>query len=98
MNFFKMAHQHKYDKNGRQFCCTQEEKINLKADEKLIQEQGDKACCVVDEKTRQRHFKGDGHNHGIDLKRNWTTIVILTTMDTTIQRVVIALSKCFCRP
>ncbi|MBC6489630.1 heavy metal translocating P-type ATPase [Flavihumibacter stibioxidans] len=62
-------HKHTYDAQGKQLCCTQEEKINLKADEKLIQEHGNGACCVVDEKTRQSHFKGDGHNHGIRFKK-----------------------------
>ena len=27
-----MKHQHKYDANGKQLCCTQEEKINHKTD------------------------------------------------------------------
>lgn len=63
-------HRHIFDKEGKQLCCTpQEEKINEKADFKLIQEQGDKACCVVDEKTRDRHFKGDGHYHGVRFKK-----------------------------
>ncbi len=49
-----MAHQHRYDKNGKQLCCTQQEKIYTNAGAKeLIQE---------------RHFQNDGHYHGIRFK------------------------------
>ncbi len=50
-----MAHQHTYDKNGKQLCCTQQEKIYTNAGAKeLVQE---------------RHFKNDGHYHGLRFKK-----------------------------
>lgn len=45
-------HVHKYDKNGKRICCTQEEKINVKAD-KLHKEH----------KNEKGHSHDDGHNH-----------------------------------
>ena len=44
-----MAHQHKYDKNGKQLCCTQQEKIYTNAGAKSLLNEG--------------HTKHDGHNH-----------------------------------
>lgn len=43
-----MAHQHIYDKNGKQICCTQEEKIYVRANAKEL---------------LPGHHTGDGHNH-----------------------------------
>ena len=57
-----MTHQHKYDKNGKQLCCTQEEKINLIADKQLKREHKEVSCCATDEPVI-KHAKGDGHNH-----------------------------------
>lgn len=45
-----MAHQHRYDAQGRQLCCNQTEKVYKEA-EKLL---------------RQEHQHGDGHNHDHD--------------------------------
>ena len=44
-----MQHQHTYDKDGKQLCCTQEEKIYTKAGAKELLKDG--------------HTEGDGHNH-----------------------------------
>ncbi len=44
-----MQHQHIYDKDGKQICCTQEEKIYTKAGAKELLKDG--------------HTEGDGHNH-----------------------------------
>lgn len=56
-----MKHQHIYDANGKQLCCTQEEKIYTKAGAKdLIKEDG---CCSVKKKKQQEHSANDGHNH-----------------------------------
>lgn len=49
-----MEHQHKYDANGKQLCCTLEEKINSKTDK-----QG--GCCTIDFKSE--HSDDDGHDH-----------------------------------
>jgi Cd2+/Zn2+-exporting ATPase len=49
-----MKHQHKYDANGKQLCCTLEEKINSKTDKQT-------GCCTVDYKSE--HSDDDGHDH-----------------------------------
>jgi len=43
-----MNHQHKYDKDGKQLCCTQEEKIYTKAGAKTL---------------LKEHHQHDGHDH-----------------------------------
>ena len=49
-----MKHIHKYDANGKQLCCTLEEKINSKTDKQS-------GCCTVDYKSE--HSDDDGHEH-----------------------------------
>ncbi|HLF52926.1 heavy metal translocating P-type ATPase [Flavobacterium sp.] len=49
-----MVHKHKYDANGKQLCCTLEEKINSKTDKQS-------GCCTVDYKSE--HSDDDGHDH-----------------------------------
>jgi Cd2+/Zn2+-exporting ATPase len=49
-----MAHQHKYDANGKQLCCTLEEKINAKTDKSS-------GCCSLVDKNI--HADDDGHDH-----------------------------------
>jgi len=49
-----MQHQHKYDANGKQICCTLEEKINHKADKQS-------GCCATHEEPK--HADDDGHDH-----------------------------------
>jgi len=44
-----MVHQHKYDKNGKQLCCTQQEKIYANAGAKHLLHEG--------------HTHDDGHDH-----------------------------------
>ena len=44
-----MAHHHKYDKNGKQLCCTQQEKIYTNAGAKHLLKEG--------------HSHDDGHDH-----------------------------------
>ncbi len=63
-----MEHKHIYDKDGKQICCTQEEKINVSADEKLLQEEGKDALPLVSEPVKERHSKNDGHFHGTRFK------------------------------
>ncbi|RKS02976.1 heavy metal translocating P-type ATPase [Flavobacterium sp. 102] len=56
-----MKHQHKYDAQGKQLCCTQEEKIYTKAGAKdLIQ---DDSCCTTKSKKHHEHPEDDGHDH-----------------------------------
>ena len=49
-----MAHQHKYDKNGKQLCCTQQEKIYNNA-----------GANNQDDGHDHNHNEGDGHDHDI---------------------------------
>lgn len=56
-----MTHQHQYDAQGKQLCCTQEEKIYSKAGAKnLIQEDG---CCSTKKYSEEAHSNDDGHDH-----------------------------------
>ncbi|TDD97914.1 heavy metal translocating P-type ATPase [Flavobacterium cellulosilyticum] len=50
-------HHHKYDANGKQLCCTLEEKINRITDNQA-------GCCTVDYKSE--HADDDGHDHSGD--------------------------------
>lgn len=50
-----MEHQHKYDANGKQICCTLEEKIHHKTDKKT-------GCCSTDNEL-ENHSDDDGHDH-----------------------------------
>ncbi|MBL7885890.1 MAG: cadmium-translocating P-type ATPase [Flavobacterium sp.] len=49
-----MKHQHKYDANGKQLCCTLEEKINHKTDKQT-------GCCATHEEPK--HTDDNGHEH-----------------------------------
>ncbi len=49
-----MKHQHKYDKNGKQLCCTLEEKIHHKTDKQT-------GCCPTN--NEHEHSDDDGHDH-----------------------------------
>jgi Cd2+/Zn2+-exporting ATPase len=50
-----MKHQHKYDANGKQLCCTLEEKIHSKTDKQT-------GCCSTHNKQHD-HSDDDGHDH-----------------------------------
>ena len=50
-----MKHQHKYDANGKQLCCTLEEKINRKTDKQT-------GCCSTD-KEPENHSDEESHDH-----------------------------------
>ena len=49
-----MKHHHKYDANGKQLCCTLEEKINKKTDKQT-------GCCSTH--NDNEHSDDDGHDH-----------------------------------
>ncbi len=56
-----MEHKHTYDAQGKQLCCTQEEKIYTKAGAKnLIQDNG---CCSTEKHNHEEHNDDDGHGH-----------------------------------
>jgi Cd2+/Zn2+-exporting ATPase len=50
-----MKHEHKYDANGKQLCCTLEEKINNKTNKQS-------GCCSTHNES-ENHSDDDGHNH-----------------------------------
>jgi Cd2+/Zn2+-exporting ATPase len=58
-----MEHKHIYDKDGKQLCCTQEEKINNIANQQLKNEHKEMGCCATDEPNYDEHTEEDGHNH-----------------------------------
>ena len=58
-----MQHIHKYDAQGKQLCCTQEEKINLIANKQLKKEHKEVGCCEADEPKHSEHSDDDGHDH-----------------------------------
>ncbi|MFN8325743.1 heavy metal translocating P-type ATPase [Flavobacterium sp.] len=66
-----MKHQHKYDAQGKQLCCTQEEKIYTKAGAKdLIQ---DESCCTPKSNKQHEHSGDDGHDHDHSHSANEST-------------------------
>ncbi|RYY75439.1 MAG: cadmium-translocating P-type ATPase [Gammaproteobacteria bacterium] len=62
-----MEHQHQYDSNGKQLCCTQEQKINHCADTAIKKTQKAPACCAADDHDahvdESKHSDDDGHDH-----------------------------------
>ncbi len=58
-----MEHKHIYDKDGKQLCCTQEEKINMVANKQLKKEHKEVGCCAIDEPKHDEHSDDDGHDH-----------------------------------
>lgn len=63
-----MAHKHTYDKNGKQLCCTQEEKINFVVDKQLRKEYKQAGCCATDEPIfnqikAEEYSEEYGHDH-----------------------------------
>lgn len=68
-----MEHQHRYDKDGKQICCTEEEKINFVANKQLRKEDMVVGKAALKNKSSwpeqsadsppHHHEEGDGHNH-----------------------------------
>ena len=63
-----MEHQHVYDAQGKQLCCTQEEKINMAADNLIKHKHANNSCCSTD--SHNDHSDDDGHNHDADSDSN----------------------------
>lgn len=57
-----MKHKHIYDNNGKQLCCTQEERINLIADLQLNNEHEEEGCCTIPKPIFGRINNG-GYSH-----------------------------------
>lgn len=60
-----MEHKHIYDAEGKQLCCTQEEKINLLANIALKREHNEVGCCTTETKPIEEHGDDDGHDHTV---------------------------------
>ena len=60
-----MEHEHIYDKDGKQICCTQEEKINKIADVAIKREHQEAVDSAIDDHDNHEdeHSDDDGHNH-----------------------------------
>ncbi|HOY22635.1 MAG TPA: heavy metal translocating P-type ATPase [Cellvibrio sp.] len=62
-----MEHQHIYDKQGKQICCTEEEKIHQRANTLVKNEIRKDKCCATDSHTehsaQEEHGDDDGHDH-----------------------------------
>lgn len=62
-----MEHQHLYDKDGKQLCCTQEQKINQCAGAAIKNISKASSCCAADDHDKHadenKHSDDDGHDH-----------------------------------
>ena len=62
-----MEHQHIYDKQGKQICCTEEEKIHQRANSLIKNKIRKDKCCATDSHTehsaQEEHGDDDGHDH-----------------------------------
>ena len=60
-----MEHEHIYDKDGKQICCTQEEKINKIADVAIKKEHQEAVDSAIDDHDNHEdeHSDNDEHNH-----------------------------------
>lgn len=56
-----MKHQHKYDAQGKQICCTQEAEIYTKAGTKHPVQDDD--CCSIQKPDHEEQRDDDGHDH-----------------------------------
>lgn len=56
-----MAHKHTYDAQGKQLCCTQEEKVDAKAGAATLITADD--CCSTKKYNHEEHGEDDGHDH-----------------------------------
>ena len=70
-----MGHQHIYDKNGKQICCTEEEKIYKDAGaENLLTT---KSCCATDLEEDHNHDHDHSHEGGSSVKMFLPSIISL---------------------
>ncbi|QQD23779.1 cadmium-translocating P-type ATPase [Venatoribacter cucullus] len=56
-----MNHTHDYDAQGKQLCCTEENKINAQADALIKNKPVKDSCCATDD--HDQHTDDDGHDH-----------------------------------
>lgn len=56
-----MEHQHRYDAQGKQLCCTEEEKINQFANAPIKASVTTSRCCATDD--HDEHADHDDHDH-----------------------------------
>lgn len=64
-----MKHAHSYDAQGKQLCCTEEEKLMLEANSLIKAEKVKDSCCATDDhdshNNHDEHADDDGHDHSI---------------------------------
>src|SRR5690606_14961426 len=63
-----MKHIHNYDAQGKQLCCTEEEKINYQADALIKNKPVKDTCCATDD--HDQHTDDDGHDHAVSSDNN----------------------------
>lgn len=56
-----MKHQHLYDTEGKQLCCTEEQKMDECADALIKNKTKASSCCTTD--NHDEHSDDDGHDH-----------------------------------
>ena len=80
------AHQHKYDNNGKQICCTQQEKIyNNAGASKLLKE----GHTDHDGHYHEEHSEDDGHDHE---NSNQTTLQMFTLPSISLVLLLVAIA------
>lgn len=79
-----MKHQHIFDEDGRQLCCTQEEKINQRAE--------NIECCSTDEESK--HFNDEGKENST-LNNGLIKVFIPAITSTTLLTIAIGIENYF---
>jgi Cd2+/Zn2+-exporting ATPase len=64
-----MNHTHDYDAQGKQLCCTEENKINAQADALIKNKPVKDSCCATDD--HDQHTDDDGHDHASSSDSNF---------------------------
>ena len=64
-----MKHTHDYDAQGKQLCCTEENKINAQADALIKNKPVKDSCCATDD--HDQHTDDDGHDHASSSDSNF---------------------------
>lgn len=84
-----MEHKHKYDKDGKQICCTQTEKVYVKAGAKELlkghsENDGHNHAHTKDDGHNHAHSDDDGHDHsnveGVPFKMFLPSIISLVML------------------
>jgi Zn2+/Cd2+-exporting ATPase len=92
-----MEHEHIYDKDGKQICCTQEEKINKVADKSLKLKAKKESCCDTDDHNdhEEEHSDDDGHDHSGDESQSTFQLFLPAIISFSLLIIAIALDNYF---